>query len=290
MHSGKQGGHYWGNRFSCLGDAANLVSFHDFGTNRRDNHAEVVETGFDRRQCRHFSEALALPSAQAATTDCQGLAQLAPGDVLVLGEVHGIRETPPAFVVLVDRLLTRAKVASVGLEMPPNAGGAGCVSGGEELGRFWTRKTQDGRSSEAMRAMVCQLKERAAAGKIRLLYLDSEPRDADEMVRRARTEAGSKLHPLTVLIGNYHARNVPDSFVGRLRTKGLKVTSLTVSSPDATTWNCKKDGCAARPIPMRFCQEEPRREVSLTKAPAGSRGDGCMSLARLTSSPPANAH
>jgi hypothetical protein len=234
--------------------------------------------------------ASALPPDPEAVTDPQGIARIAPGEVLVLGEMHGSKETPAAFLALVDRLLTRAKMVSVGLEMPSNAARAGCGTAvGAAVGRFWTRKTQDGRSSEAMRALVCQLKSRAAAGKVRLLYLDTEPRDPEETVRRVATEAGSKSHPMAVLIGNYHARNASDSFVGRVRARGITVTSLTASSPDVTTWNCTSDGCGSRPMQMKFCPDQAKGPYLLTKMPPGSRWDACMVLPRLTSSPPAIA-
>jgi hypothetical protein len=232
--------------------------------------------------------AAALASAPEPVTDLYGIAYIAPGEVLVLGEVHGSNESPAAFLALVDRLLTRAKLVSVGLEMPPNAGSAGCASAsGTALGRFWTRKAQDGRSSEAMRDMVCQLKSRVASGRVRLLYLDSERRNPDEMVRRVTTEASHKSHPMAVLIGNFHARNTSDSFVGRVRARGIKVTSLTVSSPSATTWSCARDGCGARPVAMNFCPEKPSGDFVLVRSPPNSRWDGCMVLPCLTSSAPA---
>jgi hypothetical protein len=241
--------------------------------------------------CLGMSPAASAPPSQAAAvTDPHKIAHIAPGEALVVGEVHGSKETPAAFLALVDGLLTRAKLVSVGLEMPPNAGSAGCGSRSDQpTGNFWSRKAQDGRSSEAMRHLVCQLKERAAAGKVRLIFLDSVPRHPGEMVRRVSTEAGSKLYPMAVLIGNFHARNVADSFVGRLRATGVTVTSLTVSSPDATTWNCTSDGCGSRQYPMRFCPEIAQGDYLLVRGPSNSRWDACMVLPRLTSSPPAMA-
>jgi hypothetical protein len=207
----------------------------------------------------------------------------------VVGEVHGSKETPAAFVRLVDHMLTRTKRVSVGLEMPASAGAAGCGApgGSLSLGAFWTRKSQDGRSSAAMRQMVCQLKKRAEGGKVRLIYLDSVPRKSDEWVRRASMELASRSSPMLVLIGNHHARNAPASFTDQLRAAGIRVTSLTISSPDATTWSCTQDGCGPRPIRMSFCPQTTMGPYLLARAPAGARWDGCMVLPRLTSSPPA---
>lgn len=232
--------------------------------------------------------ASASQSSRQDETDPHRIGHISAGEVLVVGEVHGSKETPVAFVQLVDQMLTRAKVVSVGLEMPPSAGGAGCEVGNAALGSFWTRKSQDGRSSQAMREMVCQLKKRVAKGKVRLIYLDNDRRRiSDEMVRRVTTEAGSKSNPTAILIGNFHARNTPNSFVGQLRGAGLRVTSVTTSSPDATTWNCTRDGCAARPMQMNFCADTAMGRFLLTKAPPKSQWDGCMVIPRLTSSPPA---
>lgn len=230
----------------------------------------------------------AAPAGNEERTDPQRISHLNRGEVLIVGEVHGSQETPAAFLELVDQLLTRTRKVSVGLEMPSHAGAAGCESKSHNrsLGAFWTRKAQDGRSSQAMREMVCQLKKRAAEGKVRLLYLDTEPRSPDEMVRRVRDEMASKAHPMLILIGNFHARAAPNSFAERLRGTGLRLTSLTTSSPDATTWNCNQEGCAARPIKMDFCSEKASGRYLLVKAPAGGRWDGCMVLPRLTSSPP----
>jgi len=134
--------------------------------------------------------------------------------------------------------------------------------------------------------MVCQLKKRADEGKIRLVYLDTDAQNSAEVLRRVSAELSAKSHPMAILIGNFHARNAPNSFTGLIRAAGFKATSLTTSSPDATTWNCTQDGCAARPMQMSFCPEKPTGQYLLSKTPDGARWDGCMVLPRLTSSPP----
>ena len=117
--------------------------------------------------------AAAAASARAAPDvlgqDTGAISLPASGELLVLGEVHGTKEIPAAFVELVDRMMERAKVVSVGLEMPADAGAAGCKHEGSSrpLGAFWTRRAQDGRSSQSMRKMVCSLKHRAAEGRVR---------------------------------------------------------------------------------------------------------------------------
>ena len=109
------------------------------------------------------------------------------------------------------------------------------------------------------------------------------------MAGRVSAELASKSRPMMILVGNFHARNTPNSLVERIRAKGVKLTSLTASSPDAAPWNCSRDGCGARPMQMNFCPGKPTGRYLLVKAPAGSRWDGRMVFPRLTSSPPAVA-
>ena len=231
------------------------------------------------------ASAIAQLPATAHAVDPKPIGVPAPGEVLVVGEVHGSNEIPAAFLALVDQTAKRANRVSVGLELPDTAGAAGCEGGGP-LGSFWTRKEQDGRSSRAMREMVCQLKNRASSGRVRLVYLDTVPRNPDEMVRRLSREVVSTSNPMLVLIGNFHARNAPNSFTDRARAAGLRVTSLTASATDATTWNCGPEGCGVRATPMEFCPGTSTDGYLLVTGPAGLGWDGCIVLPRLTSSPP----
>ncbi|HZG07850.1 MAG TPA: hypothetical protein VEZ70_02610 [Allosphingosinicella sp.] len=222
--------------------------------------------------------------------DPDGLGRLARGDILLIGEVHGTRETPAAFLALVDRATAAHGIAGVGLEMPITAGAAGCDGGDAPLGAFWRRPVQDGRSSAAMRELVCDLKARAARGKVRLLYLggagigDYPARTAARLGIEA--DAG---RPILVLVGNFHARNTPGSIAAVLAGQGRKVTALTASARTAETWSCTAEGCGPRPMGMGFCQVEPTGPYLLTKAIRDSRWDGCLALPRATSSPPAFA-
>lgn len=223
--------------------------------------------------------------------DPEGLGVVGPGEVLIVGEVHGTNELPKVFLSLVDRLLTRSKMVSVGLEMPPSAGLAACEGGlaGQALGKFWVRRVQDGRSSQAMRALVCELKKRVRQGKVRLLYLGGATNQfGQELARRIKieTEAG---RPTAILIGNFHARNTPQSVTSILRSENRKVTSLTASSKDATAWNCTAQGCSAQPTRMEFCTLQPTGSYILTSAIRDRRWDGCVALGKVTSSPPVQA-
>lgn len=223
----------------------------------------------------------------ADVTDPEGLGRLAHQGVIVIGEVHGSKEVPGAFLQLVESILSRSASVIVALEMPPEAIAAGCETGNSEgVDQFWTRKVQDGRSSMAMRELVCDLKERASQKKVRLVFFGSSARNPSGVARRMNAELNTADAPMAILVGNFHARNAPNSLVGMLRAGGLEVTSLTTSSPDATTWNCGPDGCSARRIIMNFCPTNTASPYRLTTAIRDNRWDGCMVLPRLTASPP----
>lgn len=223
-----------------------------------------------------------------------------PGDdllshrVAVVGEMHGSVEIPGAFLDIVGRSIEKNGRVSVGLELPPDAREASCSSAGDNqrLGEFWLRDYQDGRSSRAMQALVCELQEMASAGQVRLLFLDRDSRNYAESydryaARMIQTEIVAHDQPVIVLTGNFHARNAPDSLVGFMRGMGLDVLSLTASAPVAETWNCDPSGdCRARRMTMNFCQIEASAPYVLSHQIEDDRWDGCVVLPRLTSSPP----
>ena len=226
------------------------------------------------------------PSTYEAT-DPEGLGSLSPRDVIVFGEVHGSNEVPVAFLNMVDRLVARSAFVVVALEMPVGAVDAGCrAEESNVLDRFWTRDVQDGRSSVAMRELVCELKQRASQNTVRLVFFGSSARNASGVANRLHAEIDAAQAPMAVLVGNYHARNTPISLIGKLRERELRVKSLTASSPNATTWSCSASGCSARPIGMNFCPSVSGAPYRLTTAIRDARWDGCVVLPRLTASPP----
>jgi hypothetical protein len=229
----------------------------------------------------------------SGTSDVEGAANMASGDILIIGEVHGTNEIPSAFLKLVDHALAQSKQVSVGLEMPPSATLALCGNTGpeQELGQFWIRRVQDGRSSQAMRRLLCALKLRMSRGGLRLLYLGGAgSRDFQaETARRIAIEADAGQRVLA-LVGNFHSRNTPQSIAGILRGQGRKVTALTASAAYASAWNCTADGCGARPTKMDFCtaaaSDAPTGGYLLSESIRDPRWDGCLVLGPVTSSPP----
>jgi hypothetical protein len=163
---------------------------------------------------------------------------LVPGATVVIGETHGTREIPAAF----DELARTATCElTVGLEIPR-----------DEPAEFWTREIQDGRSSEAMAALIASLRARG----VRVVAFD-----ADESSWHRREAAMAELliatrlaHPngaLLVLVGNLHARlaggaivDAPDGLwlAQRLARAIPNVVSLDAVYGAGTAWNCSSAG------------------------------------------------
>jgi hypothetical protein len=216
-------------------------------------------------------------------------------DVLMVGEIHGTAEAPAAFGGLVEQAAARKRIA-VGLELPDSAiAEAACRSERPAEGSYWLRPRQDGRTSRAMRALVCRLTALRARRRITLFGFAPAARPqpgrhpyADIVQSRARPGGA----PMLLLMGNFHNRRAPGSLAQALSDAGLRVVAVTVSSPAGTAFTCDRDGqCGPRPTTARFCQVESPAPVLLVGAAAGLpaelKWDGCLILPSTTSSPPA---
>jgi hypothetical protein len=234
-------------------------------------------------------------AATNATTEPQAISQLGRGtDVLIIGEIHGTAETPRAFGGLVEQAARGRRIA-VGLEMTEaTIAEAACEHRRPPDGSVWLRPLQDGRTSQAMRALVCRLKLLRDRGRISLFGF--APASASEVGNpryaaaiQARARSGGT--PMMLLIGNYHGRRVPGGLVQALGDSGLKVVSVTVSSPGGTAFTCGRNGeCGPSPSTARFCSIEASAPTLLVGAPAGLPAelpwDGCLILPPTTASPP----
>lgn len=215
------------------------------------------------------------------------------GEALVVGEMHGSREIPEAFLQLVRQAAERGRVV-VGLELPPSTEGLPC-SGTASLPRYWIESSQDGRTSEAMRALVCALREPRLARRIDLVHLDDETRGDDFDVlaaARFRERLVRRGGIGLILTGSYHARNVEGSMAAELRRFGSVVHTAIVSSPAVETWHCTAAGCGPAAARLNFCSRFPEAAAAARWIPLGQPGvpwDYCWSLPRLTPSPPASS-
>jgi hypothetical protein len=232
------------------------------------------------------ADASALTEADAAPTPHAGR-------TLVVGEFHGTTEIPRTFLDLVRRT-ARDRPIVVGLELPPSAGRLSCRAGAL-VPDGWASAQQDGRRSLAMRELVCALRSGSLSRRVRVVFLDDNRGRQDdfdaraaELFRRAmlrRPAAG------LILTGSYHARNAPGSLASHLRALGQTVDTLVVSAPAGEAWFCADGGaCGRNPVRINFCSQRPggaERPRWFRVASAGAPWDQCLSIPRVTPSPPA---
>ncbi|HYI47546.1 MAG TPA: hypothetical protein VEX35_03690 [Allosphingosinicella sp.] len=231
------------------------------------------------------------PSAEPG----EGLPATAPGQILVVGETHGSNEIPAYFLEQV-RHMARSNFVTVGLELPGTSAQLRCTNRDwRRLPPGWTGEKQDGRTSRAMRALLCGLRDPSLARRVRVVYLDDLERGRDFDARAARrfleASSGRHSHGL-ILTGNYHSRNNEGSLAWHLRQLGFDVRTVTVSSASAETWVCtgRPSSCGVRTSNINFCSGDPadaRRTRWYSNPGPRFAWDFCLSLPALTASPPA---
>lgn len=212
---------------------------------------------------------------------------------VLIGEIHGTNEVPGFFFDLVDRLSRDGRPLAVGLEMPPDVVRAGCPAEGGPAAVFW-KQAQDGRTSLAMRSLVCRLEVLAARRNLELFGFAGDEEQGGGLhpfvapIRQKAQGAGRAL----VLVGNYHSRRgAPGSLASGLADAGVAVLTLTASSPSYGAWACQGMGdCGSRQLGASFCKDvEPPPEGATVATQPGIAWDGCAVFARTTPSPPAFA-
>jgi hypothetical protein len=223
------------------------------------------------------------------------LPPIAPGQILVLGETHGSNEVPAYFLDLVRRA-ARDHFVTVGLELPPTSARLGCTDRDwRRLPAGWTGQNQDGRTSRAMRALICALRDRSLSRRVRVVFLDDVVRGGDfdaQAARRFREASSRRSSVGLILTGNYHSRNNGGSMAWHLRRLGLGVRTVTISSASAETWTCagRPVSCGARTSNINFCSRDPADARRMRWHPSPDprfAWDYCLSMPALTVSLPA---
>ena len=250
--------------------------------------------------------------ASAGCEPIEGLqALLAPGRVLLLGELHGTVESP-AFTG--DVACHAAKVGLevvVALELSPAATSdietflrsAGEPSDRTELlsGSLWQRSYQDGRTSRAMADLLDGLARLVREGhSVRVALFDAQPAGGGQARERAMAvnlassidAAPEAMH--IVLTGNVHSRITKGSRrspdyepMGYLLSQILgveRLTSLNVSHAGGSAWVCAPD-CGVARIGGRGSERRWTIEIDEATRPAGHHG--WYTAGTLTASPPA---
>jgi hypothetical protein len=190
---------------------------------------------------------------------------LTPGAVVLLGELHGTREIPALVGALACHAGSAGAPVLVALEVPREEQRAVDAylesDGGEDArgalleGTFWRRPYQDGRSSEAMLALL----ERVRAWRQRdglavsVLALDvpgqGNTRSAGLARRLSWARAREPGRTVLALVGNVQARvargagwdEALGTLGGHLARAGVPVRALDARFSGGTAWTCTLD-------------------------------------------------
>jgi hypothetical protein len=186
---------------------------------------------------------------------------------VLLGETHGYREKPAFAGEMVCLALQRGESVLLGLEMSAREQArldAYLESDGGDAARtalldgssFWDSQIRDGRSSQAVFALIDRVRQwRQAGADVSLAALDHDPElDGDldlhayprdhAMLRRARALGGS-ADRFFILIGNVHARLTPYvhgeqhiDTIGSLAEPG-EFLSVNMLMGPGESWSCR---------------------------------------------------
>jgi len=256
-----------------------------------------------------------LVCATPAAAGCEPIegiqALLAPGRVLVLGELHGTVESP-AFAgdVACHAAGTELDVV-VALELSPTAKNdfetflesPGEPSDRSDLlsGSLWQQSYQDGRTSRAMADLLDGLARLCREGhSVHVALFDAQPAGGGQARERAMAanlassiEASPEAMHI-VLTGNLHSRIAKGSRrspdyepMGYLlsRTLGVKrLTSLNVSHAGGSAWICAPDCGVAQLVGHG---SEPRWAIEIDEATRPAGHHGWYGVGTLAASPPA---
>ncbi|RKQ95524.1 hypothetical protein [Maricaulis maris] len=191
----------------------------------------------------------------------------AAGRPILLGEMHGTVQAPEFVASLLCLGVVRGGRTILALEISSSEqdrldaylasdGGESAVQALSTGSLFWNGRMRDGRSSEAMLALIDTVRLRRAAGAaIDIVAVDYHAvDDADlaempqrrdhAMLRRARSLVGS-ADVILVLVGNVHARRAPMVFGERsLETIGSlagpdEVYTVRLGTIGGEAWTCR---------------------------------------------------
>ena len=263
------------------------------------------------------------PSATNTAPACTTAAPLPVGliqarGVVLFGEIHGAQEIPMFFGEAVCTAATSTLPVEVGLEIVKSEqarvdaflGSAGTVADIAALtsGPFWLRDMQDGRSSQAMVALLDRLRQLIAQGApVHVFLIDDEEyyHQSDRDKGMADNIAAQiRAHPEAVtmaLVGEVHSWKTkgapwnPDFLpMGlHLSTDGVHVVSLGRATPAGTVWTCTgptPGDCGAGDIkPYGAMPSGGTAGIELLPEPSKHGYDGMYATPTLTASPPARS-
>jgi hypothetical protein len=239
-----------------------------------------------------------------------------PGSVVLFGEMHGTQEAPRFFGEAVCAVADSRQSVRVGLEIEPGnqavfdaflaSPGAAADVSALLAAPFWSREFQDGKSSQAMVALLERLRRFRAQGlPIDVFLFDLGPGQAmserdKHMAENIESQVRAHPEAMTMaLTGDLHAFKAPGSpwdpnyraMGWHLAQDGLRVYSLGNSHPAGTVWTCVGSpvpDCASRAIKASPALPSGRTTgIELLPEPSSQGYDGLYATPTLTASLPA---
>lgn len=241
---------------------------------------------------------------------------LRPGGLVMLGEMHGTRQIPAFTADLVCLGAARGLPVRLGVELPlgeqaaidtylaaPATPATPADRDALLSSDLWTRPDQDGRSSEAMLALIERVRTLRQAGlDVTLFSFDIENR-GDWNARDARMAAlileRASAEPQALVItlsGNVHNRITPGLpwsadavpmgvIVHRARPDAI---SLDARYQEGTAWVCLSGtGCGV--ARLRGSTDSPERRLVMQTEPDANGYHGTFSVGAIEAAPPAVA-
>ena len=228
---------------------------------------------------------------------------------LLIGEVHGTHEAPALVASLLGRLPCDQPVLLL-LEIREDeqsrldafmASDGGAEARARLLsGDFWTRDEQDGRSSEAMFALVAEARRLKSRGRALALGAFAPAGEGDGTPYSARMTHAFRAHldrhpghRVIGLVGNYHSQTVRTEEgpaaaqpLGRQLAE-RQVLSIAVFARAGSHWSCSSnDSCGEKRIAGAPSPAEGPRLV-MAANPDAARWHGKLMLDRFTTAGPA---
>lgn len=238
--------------------------------------------------------------------------------VVALGETHGTVESPRLAGGLVCALARAGTPVVLALEIPSNEQLPldEFISGGPETrfaeslraSPFWARKVQDGRSSEAMLALLRQMRSlRTQGAEVSVVAIDAGPSQRKSGSTRDESMAANltsalESHPqshLVALLGSVHARRTAGTsydpaFRPAIHLLAVKpLLSLQMAHTEGEAWVCQgatmqELSCGATRREGNYSAATSAPQV-LLGADASPGYDGYYFVGTITASPPAVA-
>lgn len=221
------------------------------------------------------------PPTTSACTDVVGVDEIvAPGNVVLVGEVHGTMESPAFVADVACHALAGDLAVTIGLEMPTSEQRGIDVfveSEGDDAdvaalldGPFWTEEPLDGRTSAAMLELLQDIRRaRLGGAAIEVVAIDpGNPGGRDAAMAQAVVDAaeGRPDGLVVALTGNVHAATVAaPAAADSQRPMGAyvadalgddRVIALDIGFGGGTAWVVLEDGTVGK-VSFGDVAEEP---------------------------------